>query len=235
MSGITYKDFTFGYSNELLFKGFNATFEEGKINVILGSSGVGKTTLVSALTGQLKHGGTVTGVPEKLSYVFQNDRLVPSLSLYKNLELVLLREISDKVERKKRIEDMLEKLEISELKNRKPKNVSGGQAQRVSIARAFLYDGSLLIMDEPFQGLDISLKTRLIKLFLKIWQEDKRTVIMVTHDVYEALLLADVAYVLAGSPAEIAYSAFIPYDKETRTLQSPEITAVRDALISKIM
>lgn len=235
MNDISVKDFTFGYPDKPLFDKFNIDFSAGEFNVILGSSGVGKTTLLNAVTGLIKYEGEITSVPQKISYIFQKDRLIPSISVYKNLDLVLRTELKDKKIRKEKIENMLSLLEISDTAKRLPTEISGGQAQRVAMARAFLYPSELLILDEPFKGLDVSLKTRLITEFFKLWEKDKRTVIMVTHDVYEALLMADIVTVIAGSPVEKVYQTRIDIEKSTRLLTDAAITAYRDEIISKIL
>ena len=139
MSDIILKDFTFGYPEKPLFERFDMTLTEGEFNVILGSSGVGKTTLLNAVSRLIKFDGEIIGVPDKISYIFQKDRLIPAISVYKNLDLILRAEIKNKKIRKSKIEDMLKVLEISDIAKRLPTEISGGQAQRVAMARAFLY------------------------------------------------------------------------------------------------
>lgn len=236
MNNVKVTDFTFGYDSEnLLFDKFNIEFSGGAINVVLGSSGVGKTTLLNAVTGLIKTENTIENVPDKISYIFQKDRLIPTISVFKNLDLILKAVYSDKNHRRELIENMLERLEISDVAKRLPTEISGGQAQRVAMARAFLYTSELLILDEPFKGLDVALKTRLIESFLDLWQADKRTVIMVTHDVYEALLMADSAYVISGKPVEVVLNEKIDIDKGGRKLTDTNITQIRDRIISKIL
>lgn len=235
MSDIIIENLSFGYPEKVLFKEFGATFYEGRINVLLGSSGVGKTTLLNAVTGLIKYDGRILGVPDNISYIFQKDRLIPAISVYKNLDLILRGVYRNKSERKKYIIEMLNKLEIEDISKQLPSEISGGQAQRVSMARAFLYPSELLILDEPFKGLDVALKTRLINVFLSLWQEEKRTVIMVTHDVYEALLMADYISVIADNPVKIVYQAAIDSDKTQRRLTDAAITSYRDEIINKIL
>lgn len=235
MSDIILKDFSFSYPDKPLFDNFNATFTDSEINVILGSSGVGKTTLLNAVSGLIKYDGEVVGVPDKISYIFQKDRLIPSISIYKNLNLVLKSEIKDKTERKNKIDEMLSLLEISDIAKRLPTEISGGQSRRVAMARAFLYPSKLLILDEPFKGLDVSLKTRLIDLFMRLWENDRRTVLMVTHDVYEALLMADSVTVISGQPVEKVLTERIDIPKNERKLTDKNVTGFRDEIISKIL
>ena len=97
-----------------------------------------------------------------------------------------------------KIGEFLSRLELSEKADAYPAELSGGQAQRVSIARAFLYPSDLLLMDEPFSSLDTALKIRLIGVFCSLWKEEKRTVVFVTHDAEEAYMLSHRALVLSG-------------------------------------
>ncbi|MEG2274022.1 MAG: ATP-binding cassette domain-containing protein [Clostridia bacterium] len=155
------KNLTVKYGEKVIFENLNIEFAKDKINVILGSSGVGKTTLLNVLAGLKEFDGTLEGADGNVSYIFQKDRLIPTISVYKNLDLVLKAKIADRHERKKRIIDMLEMLEISDLIDILPTKISGGQAQRVALARAFLFPSKILLMDEPFRALDTALKSRL--------------------------------------------------------------------------
>lgn len=235
MSDIIFDNVTFGYDDKNIFDGFSAQFEDGKINVILGGSGVGKTTLLALVAGSLKPTfGTVNGAEGGVAYIFQKDRLIPSISVYKNLDLVLKRTITDKKQRAETIGDMLDKLEIGELAQRYPKQLSGGQAQRVAMARAFLYPANVLLLDEPFKGLDTALKARLISLLADLCKSSPRAVIFVTHAIDECLLAADNYYVLDRQPAQISLKGDITLPKEGRNLTDDALSSVRSELLSAL-
>mgnify|MGYP002728169750 FL=1 len=235
MKDIIFKNFSFSYPDKEIYKNFNAEFFGGKINVVLGASGVGKTTLLNALTGLSGFDGEIENMPKNVSYIFQSDRLVKTISVEKNLDFVLKNAICDKTARKNAIYDMAKLLEISDVLKRLPTEISGGQAQRVQIARAFLYPSEVMLLDEPFKGLDVSLKTRLIKKFLELWGRDGRTVILVTHDVYDALLMGDKVFVLSGSPADIVYETELTVEKSERNLTDAAVTKYRDEIVNKII
>ena len=203
--------------------------------MVLGASGVGKTTLLNALTGLSGFDGEIENMPKNVSYIFQSDRLVKTISVEKNLDFVLKSAISDKTARKNAIYDMAKLLEISDVLKRLPTEISGGQAQRVQMARAFLYPSEVMLLDEPFKGLDVSLKTRLIKKFLELWGRDGRTVVLVTHDVYDALLMGDKVFVLSGSPADIVYETELTVEKSERNLTDAVVTKYRDEIVNKII
>lgn len=235
MKDIIFNNFSFSYPDKEIYKNFNTVFPGGKINVVLGASGVGKTTLLNALTGLSGFDGEIENMPKNVSYIFQSDRLVKTISVEKNLDFVLKNAIPDKTARKNAIYDMAKLLEISDVLKRLPTEISGGQAQRVQMARAFLYPSEVMLLDEPFKGLDVSLKTRLIKKFLELWGRDGRTVILVTHDVYDALLMGDKVFVLSGSPADIVYETELTVEKSERNLTDAAVTKYRDEIVNKII
>jgi len=172
--------------------------EEGTITAILGESGAGKTTLLNILMGLTDYEGTVDGVSgkravrkEDCSYLFQEAKLLPNLTVEKNIAFVL-----DKSDYHK-IKPMLARVGLQGKEDAYPHELSGGEKQRVGIARAFLYPHRTLLMDEPFSSLDLSLKKSLIELVYSLWEEHRETVVFVTHDVHEAAMLAHRAVVLS--------------------------------------
>lgn len=186
---IELRNVTQKYGALTVYENFSLSLEEGKIACILGTSGCGKTTLLNMLAGLVPFSGTIEPM-QPCSYIFQQPRLVPNLTVEGNLRLVC-RDAA-------RIRDMLGRVGLADKAKAYPVELSGGQAQRVSIARAFLHPSSLLLMDEPFSSLDTALKIRLMRLFAEIWREERRTVLFVTHDVEEAYMLAHRALVLRG-------------------------------------
>ena len=189
------------FGNKKIYDKFSLTFEEGKINCILGKSGCGKSTLLNIIANLEEiNSGEIIGVPEKIAYVFQEDRLIEWNSIYTNMELPLLK-FYTKDEREEKIKNILREVELEDYINSYPKELSGGMRQRANIARALLYNGELLLMDEPFKSLDKSSKENIIKIFKKNHLEKNNTVIMVTHDINEALSLGDNIFILGGSPA----------------------------------
>ena len=147
--------------------------------------------------------------------------------MHKNLDLVLRGVIRDKAERRERIAEMLERLEIGDKAEKLPAELSGGESLRVAMARAFLFPSSVLLMDEPFRALDIGLKFRLIRALEGLLASSPRTVVYVTHDVDECVLAADRWTVLAGSPARVAAEGRVKVPRGERTLDVPDIAATR--------
>lgn len=234
MSAVRINNLTVSYGEKAVFDNFNFEFAENKINVILGGSGVGKTTLLNAMAGLIRFDGEIKGTQDGVSFIFQKDRLIPSISIYKNLDLILRSVYKNKKERAERIEKMLALLEITEQAEKLPTEISGGQAQRVAMARAFLYPSEVLLMDEPFKALDTALKSRLISALIDLNEKSPRTIIFVTHAVDECLLSADNWCVLGGSPASVVEKGEIPEDKRSRKLSDEGLAEVRKNLLSAL-
>ncbi len=235
MPEVTVKKLRVAYGDNVVFNDFDICFEDKKINVILGGSGVGKSTLLNAIAGLVEYDGDIETGGSAISYIFQKDRLIPSISVYKNLDLVLRAVFKDKPDRKRRICDMLELLEISHLSGKLPSALSGGEIQRVAMARAYLYPSEILLLDEPFKALDIALKSKLIKEFIKLYEAQKRTVIFVTHAIDECLLLADKYFVFDGNPVSIKHEGEINIEKNDRSLDDAELAPVREELLKCLL
>ena len=185
------------YNDLVVFEKLNLTIKDHEITAILGPSGCGKTTLLNIISKTTDYSGTIEGNDGKISYLFQSQRLLSNLTVKKNIEYVL-RSYLDKQEREKVTNDILKKVELTEFANYYPSQLSGGMAQRVSIARAFAYDSDIMLMDEPFKGLDISLKKKIIGVFLRLYKSDKKTTLFVTHDIDDALIMANRIIVLSS-------------------------------------
>ena len=178
------------YPNKTVFEKLEVDIPERKILCVMGESGAGKTTLLNLLAGLIDNEEEVLKI-ERVSYLFQTPRLLPSLSVRENL-LYTAEESTSNAQ----IDNILNELELSSCADRKAKNLSGGEKQRVAIARAFLSSAEWLLMDEPFSSLDVALRLRLVSIFKKTWEKDKKTTVFVTHDIEEALMLADTILVL---------------------------------------
>lgn len=184
---IAIKNLTKKYGDKVVYENFNLDIKENKITVILGESGSGKTTLLRAMANLTDYTGEITGVPDKKSMVFQTDRLIPNLTVKENLTL-----INPDMD----VEVALKRVGLDGTKDLYPKSLSGGMARRVAIVRALNFDAPVLFMDEPFINLDISHKFNIIDKIKADQKAKPKTVIVVTHDVKEAVSLADTIIVI---------------------------------------
>jgi NitT/TauT family transport system ATP-binding protein len=190
------------FGNSTVIDHFNVEFPEREITAVLGPSGCGKTTMLNILAGLVKvdYGRVIT--EKNVSYLFQEPRLMPWLSVRDNIALVLHDKMSPK-EVTEKVKVYLDATGISAYANYYPSQLSGGLKQRVAIARAFSYQAPLLLMDEPFKSLDLKIRFQLIQDFLNLWRQEPRTVITVTHDVKEAILLGNRIIVLSDKPLRV--------------------------------
>ena len=179
------------YPKKKLFENFELEIPDNKILCVLGESGAGKTTLLNILAGLTSFEGSVQPKACRSAYIFQSARLLPHLTAKENLRYTASEAVTEE-----KIDETLECFELKEFFDRKAHKLSGGEKQRVAMARAFLSSAELLLMDEPFSSLDIALKLRLIDTFAKAWEKDKKTTVFVTHDIEEALMLSNRIVVL---------------------------------------
>lgn len=223
------------YDTISLFSDFNISFQEGTITCILGPSGCGKTTLLNIIGDIIKpDSGQLTGFREKTaSYIFQDPRLLPWKTVEENIGFVLSKDMPAE-ERKKITGQLIRLMELENFASYYPSKLSGGMRQRVSIARAFAYPSDIILMDEPLKGLDIKLKLNLIRIFSQMWLTDKRTVIFVTHDVDEALLLGNDIIVLSRPPVKIITKKQLDLPFEERRLDSDSFRELKRNLMSAL-
>lgn len=185
------------------------SIEEGEFVAIVGHSGCGKSTLLKIIAGLLDYDkGTVTLDNKKITkpdidrgMVFQEHRLFPWLTIKENVGIGLDGLESNKKE--KVILEHLKLVKLEEFANAYPHQLSGGMSQRAAIARALVNSPKVLLLDEPFGALDALTKIKLQQEILKIWQKEKTTMIMVTHDIEEAVYLADRIVVMSEKPGRI--------------------------------
>jgi NitT/TauT family transport system ATP-binding protein len=184
------------YNQNNVFHGFNIEFQNHKINIVLGTSGCGKTTLLNIIAGTDKaYKGQVLVNRNSISYMFQEDRLLPNKTVLENIIFVLKSNM--KKEQSENIANEYAKImELERFKYKFPHELSGGMKRRVALGRTIAYNSNLILMDEPFKGLDDRLKDRIMDEILKVHKNRNNTMIIVTHDKREADKLGDIIYFL---------------------------------------
>jgi bicarbonate transport system ATP-binding protein len=222
--------------------GVNLTVNEGEFICVIGHSGCGKSTLLNMVSGfadatygsvKLKGKDIVEPGPDRM-VVFQGYALLPWLTVFENVYLAVDSVYPNKLEAEKRaiVKEHLALVGLSEAADKKPPQISGGMKQRVSIARALSIRPEVLILDEPFGALDAITKEELQEELLKIWQDHRCTVLMITHDIDEALFLADRLVMMTNGPAaKIGEILDIPFPRprdRDRIMEDPEYYDLRN-------
>jgi NitT/TauT family transport system ATP-binding protein len=186
---------------------------------LLGASGCGKSTLLSIIggledptSGEVRiEGDRVVGPGADRGMVFQGYSLYPWLSVARNIEFGLQVGGWDKARRRARVDELLGIMGLGEFRDSLPRELSGGMRQRVAIARALAPEPDILLLDEPFGALDAVTRRAMQDFLLTVWARTGTTILMVTHDVEEAVYLSSRVYVMAARPGRIAEEAVVPF------------------------
>lgn len=199
------------YGDKKVLGGIDIEIEEGKITAILGESGCGKSTLLNIIAGKIKdYSGEIIFEREHekgISYVFQEDTLIPWKTVYSNLEFVLKGKV-EKSQIDERIKKYLKIVNLEGSEKEFPNMLSGGMKRRVGIARAFAFPSNYMFMDEPFEFLDVKIKEEIVEDLIKLQESEKKTIILITHDIDTAIILGEKIVVLGGKPS-VVRSSFI--------------------------
>lgn len=211
--------------------------DDGEFVTVVGPSGCGKSTLMNIAAGLLDATGgevTVDGVPVRgpapeRGVIFQQYALFPWMTVTANVEYGLRVAGVKKAERRRRARKVIELVGLTDFADSLPKTLSGGMKQRCAIARAYAVDPKVLLMDEPFGALDSLTRVRMQESLLDTWGRDRRTVMFITHDVDEAVFLANRVVVMAARPGRIhtVVPVTLPYPRTEEQRLSPEFAALR--------
>ena len=219
----------------------NITIEKGEFICLLGPSGCGKSTLLNLIAGfDIPSIGEVfiddkQVIKPSPNYVtiFQNYGLLPWRSVKKNVELGLETKKSSKNERSRIADEFIELVGLSKFSKNHPHELSGGMQQRVAIARALAVDPEILFMDEPFGALDAMTRMNMQEEISNIWQQKKKTIIFVTHDIEEAVFLADRIFIMTPGPGKVKSIVNVPI-KRKRDRTSDEFSKIRDKVFIEL-
>ncbi|SFO55185.1 NitT/TauT family transport system ATP-binding protein [Cohaesibacter marisflavi] len=219
-------------------KDFSLDIAEGEIVTVVGPSGCGKSTVMNIAAGLipltdgecLVHGREVKGPGPDRGVIFQQYALFPWLTVRKNVEFGLKLKGIKPEERRTLAEHYIEMVGLSDFADSLPKMLSGGMKQRCAIARAYAVDPEVLLMDEPFGALDALTRVRLQEQLLETWSQDKRTIMFITHDVDEAVYLANRVIVMAARPGRLSkiIKVNLPYPRTDEIRLSEEFIRIRN-------
>lgn len=199
------KTYDKGAAELVVLENVDLSLRSGEIVGLLGRSGSGKSTLLRAIAGLLQpSAGEIAyrdGGPDELAMVFQSFALFPWLTVQQNVEVGLEARGVAPEERRRRALEAIDLIGLDGYENAYPKELSGGMRQRVGLARALVVHPRLLLMDEPFSALDVHTRHLMQSELLRLWQEDRKSLLFITHDLEEAIALADRVVVMSAGPA----------------------------------
>lgn len=218
------KTFTQGSKKLQVMQHISLTVHEGEFVSIIGPSGSGKSTLLQMIGGVLipdegeilLQNEPINGIQGRAGYMPQQPALLPWRNVEQNV--ILAREIAG-LPRKESLQlarSWLDKVGLGEFRSAYPSMLSGGMQQRAAFLRALLGPQSLLCLDEPFSALDAFTRSEMQSWLLRIWEENRRSVVFITHHIEEALLLSDTIYVLSSRPASVIHRISVPFPRPRR-------------------
>lgn len=234
----SFHDITLDYGPLTVLKHFNLSCVKQQFVCLFGPSGVGKSSILNILSGLVKtQAGQISRDCHKLAYVFQDPRLVPWLNVEQNLQLGLYANGQGAKQRQQIAIRLLPLLGLEGFAKYYPEQLSGGMKQRVSIGRAFAIEPDLLLLDEPFSGLDAGIKQDMQTLLSSLRQWHPCTTVMVTHDIKEAIKLSDRIVVLNGRPCRVVLDVILDQQKTTNRLylqrtETALLTAIKTTTVS---
>jgi len=228
------KEYGEGLQRVVALDGIDLTIAPGEFVCIVGPSGCGKSTLLRILAGlDRASGGTIdidaAGWPVANAMVFQDSGLFPWMNVEKNVGFGLMTRAVASDEAARRVEAALRLVGLTRFRRHYPHQLSGGMRQRGAIARAFVTDPGMLLMDEPFAALDAQNRMILQAELVRIWEETGKTVVYITHSIDEALLLGDRTVVMTAQPGRIKKIIDIPF-RHPRNVMELSATAEFGAL-----
>ena len=227
----------------------NLKLEEGEFLAIVGFTGSGKTTLINLINGLifpdqgevLMNGKPITGPGPERGVIFQNYSLLPWLSVYQNVKLAVDEIFPNmkKSEKEAHVKKYVEMVNLTPALDKKPKELSGGMRQRVSVARALAMNPEVLLMDEPLSALDALTRGTLQEEIINIWSRDRKTALLITNDVDEGIIMADRIIPLTPGPnATLGPEFKIPFERPrniTEINQDPEYKKLRNEIIEYLI
>ena len=234
-----------GRNGEMVaLNGVDLDIHDNEFICVVGPSGCGKSTLLNIIAGLLEptsgkvycDGKEVVGTGTERGVVFQQYALFPWLTVKKNVMFALeMRGVKGKEAEEKAME-YLEMVDLAKFADHYPKELSGGMKQRVAIARAYAAEPQVLLMDEPFGALDAQTRTQLQTELLETWQKKKKTCFFITHDVDEAIILAQKVIIMSARPGRIKeiVDINIPYPRTQETKMTPEFMELKNKIWGQV-
>jgi NitT/TauT family transport system ATP-binding protein len=238
------KSYTSRQGTVTVLEDINLQVQPRELVCLVGASGCGKSTLLNIIaglvpstSGQVRvEGEVVTGPGADRGMVFQNYTLYPWLTVAQNIAFGLQLRRLPNVQQRERVSYFLDMVGLTDWAHVYPKQLSGGMKQRVAIARALVNEPQVLLMDEPFGALDAQTKEQMQQFLMNLWRQTHTTILMITHDIEEAVFLSQRVYVMDSNPGRLQQEIVIPFaaDRDLETKLSPDFIAVKRQVLQAL-
>lgn len=235
MAVLQTKGISKSYGGKKIIDDISLHVEKGEMASLLGISGIGKTTLFNVVSGLetpdcgqvFLNGEDVTSSPGKVGYMQQSDLLLPFKTIIKNVMIPMELRGVDKEKRVRKAEEILSEFSLLESKDMYPGQLSGGMRQRAALARTFMTDCPVMLLDEPFSALDAITREDMQKWFKQTVKKHNMSTLFITHDIDEAIILSDRIYILGGSVGKIVGEINVAENTDTAKLKNRILEMVK--------
>lgn len=212
-SKIRIENISKSFDGDKIIDNISINVEEGELVSILGPSGCGKSTIFNIIAGLLKQDSGKVDVNGKLSYMYQKDLFLPYKTIIDNVSLPLVLRKEKKSEAREEVRQYFKVFGLEGYEDKYPKELSGGMRQRANFMRTYVNSNDIMLLDEPFGALDSITKSSMQKWLLDIRKKVKSTILLITHDIEEAILLSDRIYVISNKPSSVSMEIVVDRDR----------------------
>ena len=229
------KNITVNFEEKSVIEDVTITLNEGEIVSILGVSGVGKTTLFNVIAGLINpcigtvelDGENIIGKSGKISYMLQKDLLFPFKTILDNVSLPLILKGENKKKAREIAGKYFSQFGLEGMENKYPKELSGGMRQRAAFLRTYMFSSEIALLDEPFSALDTITKQKIHTWYLDVVKKLNISILFITHDIDEAILISDRIYIISGKPGKIVNEIEVKINKN---ISNEEVSMTQDFL-----
>ena len=229
------KNITVNFEEKSIIEDVTITLNEGEIVSILGVSGVGKTTLFNVIAGLINpcigtvelDGENIIGKSGKISYMLQKDLLFPFKTILDNVSLPLILKGENKKKAREIAGKYFSQFGLEGMENKYPKELSGGMRQRAAFLRTYMFSSEIALLDEPFSALDTITKQKIHTWYLDVVKKLNISILFITHDIDEAILISDRIYIISGKPGKIVNEIEVKINK---IISNEEVSMTQDFL-----
>lgn len=211
-SKIRIENISKSFNGDKIIENISIYVNEGELVSILGPSGCGKSTIFNMIAGLLSQDSGEIEVKGKLSYMYQKDLLLPYKTIIDNVSLPLILRKEKKSEAREEVRQYFKIFGLDGYENKYPKELSGGMRQRANFMRTYVNSNDIMLLDEPFGALDSITKSSMQKWLLDIRKKVSSTILLITHDIEEAILLSDRIYVISNKPSKLSMEIIVDRD-----------------------